>query len=214
MTTAAVSDNHDLDYDAKGYDLMFKILVLGESGVGKSCLLVRFAENTFSDVFISTVGVDFKFRNVELDDKVIKLQVWDTAGQERFRTITSSFYRGAQGIILVYDVTDRKSFERVDVWVNQISTYAPAVVPVVLCGNKSDLVAKRVVDYFDAKAVADKHGWKYFETSAKDGSNVKEAFVALAAMILPRVSTPTKPQKTKQVNSNNGSGNGGCCTIV
>ena len=92
------------------YDYLFKLLIIGDSGVGKSCLLLRFAEGTYTDSYISTIGVDFKIHTVNLDGKVVKLQIWDTAGQERFRTITSSYYRGAHGIIVVYDVTDQETF--------------------------------------------------------------------------------------------------------
>uniref|UniRef100_A0A915I0H3 Uncharacterized protein n=1 Tax=Romanomermis culicivorax TaxID=13658 RepID=A0A915I0H3_ROMCU len=95
------------------YDYLFKLLLIGDSGVGKSCLLLRFADDTYTDSYISTIGVDFKIRTIELDGKTIKLQIWDTAGQERFRTITSSYYRGAHGIIVVYDITDQVSIRTV-----------------------------------------------------------------------------------------------------
>merc|ERR1712159_656276 len=98
------------------YDYLFKLLLIGDSGVGKSCLLFRFADDTYQESYISTIGVDFKIRTVELEGKTIKLQIWDTAGQERFRTITSSYYRGAHGIIVVYDVTDQESFNNVKTW--------------------------------------------------------------------------------------------------
>merc|ERR1712072_230852 len=101
------------------FDMQIKLLMIGDSGVGKTCLLLRYANDTFSPTFITTIGIDFKIKTIELDGKVIKLQIWDTAGQERFRTITSSYYRGAHGIIVVYDVTDQESFNNVKTWLNE-----------------------------------------------------------------------------------------------
>jgi Ras-related protein Rab-1A len=127
------------------------LLIIGDSGVGKSCLLLRFADDTYTDSFISTIGVDFKIRTVELEGKIVKLQIWDTAGQERFRTITSSYYRGAHGIIVVYDVTDAESFENVKSWMAEIDRYASDGVSKLLVGNKSDLSGKRAIEYSAAK---------------------------------------------------------------
>lgn len=137
------------------YDYLFKLLLIGDSGVGKSCLLLRFADDTYSESYISTIGVDFKIRTIEHDGKTIKLQIWDTAGQERFRTITSSYYRGAHGIIVVYDVTDQDSFDNVKQWLQEIERYASENVKKLLVGNKSDLTQKKQVDYTTAKEYAD-----------------------------------------------------------
>nr|KJB39674.1 hypothetical protein B456_007G029600 [Gossypium raimondii] len=135
------------------YDYLFKLLLIGDSGVGKSCLLLRFADDSYLDSYISTIGVDFKIRTVEQDGKTIKLQIWDTAGQERFRTITSSYYRGAHGIIVVYDVTDQESFNNVKQWLNEIDRYASDNVNKLLVGNKCDLTANKVVSYETAKVI-------------------------------------------------------------
>ena len=158
-------------------DYLFKLLLIGDSGVGKSCLLLRFADDTYTESYISTIGVDFvsaclatldvsrpcsdvcmqmcqKIRTIDLDGKTIKLQIWDTAGQERFRTITSSYYRGAHGIIVVYDVTDTDSFDNVKQWLHEIDRCACENVNKLLVGNKSDLTTKKAVDYNTAKVTA------------------------------------------------------------
>ena len=140
-------------------DYLFKLLLIGDSGVGKSCLLLRFADDTYTESYISTIGVDFKIRTIELDGKTIKLQIWDTAGQERFRTITSSYYRGAHGIIVVYDVTDIESFNNVKQWLHEIDRYACDNVNKLLVGNKCDLTQKKAVEYQTAKEFAEQLGW-------------------------------------------------------
>ncbi|XP_015875836.4 ras-related protein RABD1 isoform X1 [Ziziphus jujuba] len=165
------------------YDYLFKLLLIGDSSVGKSCLLLRFADDSYVDSYISTIGVDFKIRTVELDGKTIKLQIWDTAGQERFRTITSSYYRGAHGIIIVYDVTEMESFNNVKQWLNEIDRYANDSVCKLLVGNKCDLVDSKVVDTQTGKAFADELGIPFLETSAKDSINVEQAFLTMAGEI-------------------------------
>ncbi|KAL9255041.1 Ras-related protein, partial [Drosera capensis] len=167
-------------------DYLFKLLLIGDSGVGKSCLLLRFADDSYVESYISTIGVDFKIRTVEQDGKTIKLQIWDTAGQERFRTITSSYYRGAHGIIIVYDVTDQQSFENVKQWLSEIDRYASDNVVKLLVGNKSDLTSNRVVSYESGKEFADEIGVPFLETSAKNASNVEEAFMTMASEIKKR----------------------------
>jgi small GTP-binding protein len=173
------------------YDHLFKLLLIGDSGVGKSCLLLRFADDTYTESYISTIGVDFKIRTLELEGKTIKLQIWDTAGQERFRTITSSYYRGAHGIIIVYDVTDMESFNNVKSWLSEIDKYAADNVNKLLVGNKCDLVVKKTVDYNTAKDFADSLGIPFLETSAKNATNVEEAFTRMASDIKRRVVSQT-----------------------
>jgi len=170
------------------YDYLFKLLLIGDSGVGKSCLLLRFADDTYTESYISTIGVDFKIRTIELDGKTIKLQIWDTAGQERFRTITSSYYRGAHGIIIVYDVTDQVSFTNVKQWLQEIDRYACENVNKLLVGNKCDLQTKRAVDYETAKEYAySSLGIPFIETSAKNATNVEKAFTTMASEIKNRM---------------------------
>lgn len=170
-------------------DYLFKLLLIGDSGVGKSCLLLRFADDTYTESYISTIGVDFKIRTIELDGKTIKLQIWDTAGQERFRTITSSYYRGAHGIIVVYDVTDNESFNNVKQWLHEIDRYACESVNKLLVGNKSDLTTKRVVSTDQGKEFADSLGIEFLETSAKTSTNVEQAFLTMASQIKDRMKT-------------------------
>ncbi|PQM39476.1 GTP-binding protein YPTM2 [Prunus yedoensis var. nudiflora] len=197
------------------YDYLFKLLLIGDSGVGKSCLLLRFADDSYLDSYISTIGVDFKIRTVEQDGKTIKLQIWDTAGQERFRTITSSYYRGAHGIIIVYDVTDQESFNNVKQWLNEIDRYASENVNKLLVGNKADLTANKVVSYETAKAFADEIGIPFMETSAKNATNVEQAFMAMAAEIKNRMASqpmnnarpPTVQIRGQPVNQKSG-----CCS--
>ncbi|KNA14110.1 hypothetical protein SOVF_110550 [Spinacia oleracea] len=179
------------------YDYLFKLLLIGDSGVGKSCLLLRFADDSYVESYISTIGVDFKIRTVEQDGKTIKLQIWDTAGQERFRTITSSYYRGAHGIIIVYDVTDQQSFDNVKQWLNEIDRYASDNVVKILVGNKSDLTSNKVVSSETAKAFADEIGIPFLETSAKNSTNVEEAFMTMAAEIKKRVASQPASNATR-----------------
>jgi len=199
------------------YDYLFKLLLIGDSGVGKSCLLLRFADHSYTESYISTIGVDFKIRTIELDGKTIKLQIWDTAGQERFRTITSSYYRGAHGIIVVYDVTEIESFNNVKLWLSEIERYASENVNKLLVGNKCDQTARRHVDYETAKAFADKLGIPFIETSAKAATNVEKAFMAMAAEIKNTVASQPSikvPQTNRTVAVNGQQvqkSSGGCC---
>jgi len=203
---------------ASEYDYLFKLLLIGDSGVGKSCLLLRFADDTYTESYISTIGVDFKIRTIELEGKTVKLQIWDTAGQERFRTITSSYYRGAHGIIVVYDVTDNDTFTNVKQWLQEIDRYASEGVNKLLVGNKSDLTSKKVVEYGVAKEFADQLIIPFLETSAKNATNVEQAFLTMAKQIKDRMgsaSTPAggagKSQTVTPGQSVQQPSSGGCC---
>jgi len=162
------------------YDMQIKLLTIGDSGVGKTCLLLRYTNATFSDTFITTIGIDFRVKNIILDGKRIKLQVWDTAGQERFRTITVSYFRGGQGILLVYDVTDRNSFNSIRNWINQIQEHASEDVSTILIGNKCDKEDERVVSTEEGLKLADEYGVQFIETSARNDLNVEKCFVSIA----------------------------------
>lgn len=166
------------------YDYLFKLLLIGDSGVGKSALLLRFCDDTFDPTMITTIGVDFKIRTVDIDGKTVKAQIWDCAGQERFHSITTSYYRGSHGIIIVYDVTDRDSFSHVRSWLTEVDKYAPDTVTCALIGNKSDLEAKRVVSTKEGQALAESHAMLFAETSAKSRHNVADAFTSVAQLLL------------------------------
>eukprot|EP01130_Rhizamoeba_saxonica_P000340 TRINITY_DN1030_c0_g3_i1.p1 TRINITY_DN1030_c0_g3~~TRINITY_DN1030_c0_g3_i1.p1 ORF type:complete len:202 (-),score=57.70 TRINITY_DN1030_c0_g3_i1:94-699(-) len=163
---------------------LLKLLLIGDSGVGKSSLLLRFSDNTFSDSFISTIGVDFKIKTMDVNDTHCKLQIWDTAGQERFRTITSSYYRGANGIIVVFDVTNGDSFENVKKWLQEIERYAADDVQRVLVGNKCDMENDRQVTESDARDFSDMLAIPYLEASAKSCQNVEDVFFTVAKAIV------------------------------
>mmetsp|Transcript_5727 Transcript_5727/g.10274 ORF Transcript_5727/g.10274 Transcript_5727/m.10274 type:complete len:207 (+) Transcript_5727:405-1025(+) len=189
---------------ATDFDLLFKLLLIGDSGVGKSALLVRFSDNTFSESYISTIGVDFKIRTVKKDGKNVKLQIWDTAGQERFKTITSSYYRGAHGIIIVYDITNKSSFDNVSSWLREVGRFANENVCMLLVGNKCDLVNDRAVERSTAEEFAEKEGMRYIETSAKNSLNVEEAFLAMISSI--QAATNFEPLKKSDRGSVNVAG--------
>ena len=196
-------------------DYLFILVLIGDSGVGKSCLLLRFADDKWTDSYISTIGVDFKIRTIELDGKTIKLQIWDTAGQERFRTISSTYYRGAHGIIVVYDTTEMESFNNVKQWLHEIDRYACANVKKLLVGNKCDLASKRAVPTEQAAEFAESLGVEYLETSAKSALNVEKAFTTMASEIRKWMQSQPAPAAQTKVNIGKGQAigkeSGGCC---
>jgi Ras-related protein Rab-1A len=164
------------DLISQDYDYLFKVLLLGDTDVGKSSLILRYTEETFNSKLVNSIGVDFKMKKKEIDGKIIKVQIWDTAGHERFRSITYSYYRGANAIIIVFDITDKKSFLSITEWLKQIEKHAKENVFKFLVGNKSDLAEERKVTFEEAKEYADKHDLPYIETSAKEGININELF--------------------------------------
>ena len=164
------------------YDYIVKIVVIGDSYVGKSSILLRYCDEDFSPTFITTIGIDFKVRTVNIEGKVVKLQIWDTAGQERFKTITNSYYRGAKAIMLVYDITSIDSFEHVHVWMDNMYQHCDDSSPPMkmLIGNKKDLEKDRKVKEIDGEKLAKEFGFSFFEVSAKDGTNINKSFEKLA----------------------------------
>jgi len=195
---------------------------LGDSGAGKSSLLLRYTQGEFACEYMPTIGIDFRLKNIEVNGRTVKVQVWDTAGQERFRTITHNYYRGAHGIALVYDTTNEISFYNIKKWIQDVRTYAESNVNLVLIGNKCDLENEKVIPKEKGQEIADEYSVKFFETSAKENINVQDAFSSLVNMVCDRMFTSsTKPdenaaKKKKETTQNVTLGEGGskssCCS--
>ena len=168
----------------ENYDFIFKILLLGNSDVGKSSLILRFVDGMWSETFIPTIGVDFKIKSLEINDKLVKMQIWDPAGEERFRTVIASYFKGSHGILLIYDITNKTSFKELDNWLSVIENNASQNVLKILIGNKSDLEENREVTKEEGQAFAKANNMQFMETSAKMNTNVSEAFEALAKIIM------------------------------
>ncbi|XP_024409665.2 ras-related protein Rab-37 isoform X4 [Desmodus rotundus] len=163
------------------YDLTHKVMLLGDSGVGKTCFLIQFKDGAFlSGTFIATVGIDFRNKVVTVDGVRVKLQIWDTAGQERFRSVTHAYYRDAQALLLLYDITNKSSFDNIRAWLTEIHEYAQRDVVILLLGNKADVSSGRVIRSEDGEMLAREYGVPFMETSAKTGMNVELAFLAIA----------------------------------
>lgn len=187
------------------YDLLFKLILIGDSGVGKTSILMKFSDNAFTESFISTIGVDFKTKYVELDNgKITKLQLWDTAGQERFRTITSSYYRGTNGIILVYDISNQKSFENIQHWCEEIKNAGAKNLPMILVGNKADLLSKRQVSYEEGQSKAKHMNIPFLEISVKTNVDISIIFSTIIDIVIARTMNTVVENNSKNIiNKNN-----------
>ncbi|KAE8707826.1 Ras-related protein RABA1g [Hibiscus syriacus] len=207
------------------YDYLFKVVLIGDSGVGKSNLLSRFTRNEFSLESKSTIGVEFATRSIRVDDKVVKAQIWDTAGQERYRAITSAYYRGAVGALLVYDVTRHVTFENVERWLKELRGHTDANIVIMLVGNKADLRHLRAVTTDDAEAFAERENTFFMETSALETTNVESAFTDVLKQIyrvasrkaLERGDDPATLPKGQSINIGGKDDvsavkNAGCCS--
>eukprot|EP00768_Dysnectes_brevis_P001778 gnl/Dysnectes_brevis/1501_a1699_3386.p1 GENE.gnl/Dysnectes_brevis/1501_a1699_3386~~gnl/Dysnectes_brevis/1501_a1699_3386.p1 ORF type:complete len:238 (+),score=20.13 gnl/Dysnectes_brevis/1501_a1699_3386:93-716(+) len=172
---------------SSSYHLLVKLILIGSSTVGKSCILLRFVDDRFASLHDITIGVEFGMRTVTIDDEPIKLQIWDTAGQEQFRSITRSYYRGAAGALLVYDITRRQSFDHLASWLEEAREHGGDKMTIMLVGNKADRAGHRVVSTEEGRRFAQANGLLFIETSAKDNTNIEAAFIETARQICDKV---------------------------
>ena len=191
-------------------EFLYKILLLGDTQVGKSSFLMRYIDNTFQESYLSTVGLDFKVKNVQLDDgNTYRVQIWDTAGQDRFHAITRNYFKNAHGIILIYDVTLIESFHNVKNWIKQIKEEVTDKVSIILAGNKIDMEEKRKVSKEEGEKMAADYGLKFYECSAKTGENVEEAFKDIVTKTVENFSKIDEKEATKLKNKKGQKK--GCC---
>ena len=178
---------------------VYKLLLLGDSTVGKTCFLIKYSDQSFQDIHMATIGLDYRVKTMKLkNNKEVKIQIWDTAGQDRFRSITKNYYKGSHGIILIYDITNRRTFENVQQWISQIREETSQNVVIYLIGNKIDMKEERKVSTEEGKKLADELGLPFMETSAKEGININEVFddiVERVDKIFGNVPTATKKNK-------------------
>ena len=190
----------------------FKVVLLGESAVGKSSLVLRFVKREFHEFQESTIGAAFLTQTIQIDDTTVKFEIWDTAGQERYHSLAPMYYRGAQAALIVYDLTSKESFVKAQTWVRELQRQANANIVIALVGNKLDLANKRMVEYNEAKSYADENNLLFMETSAKTAVNVNEVFTAIATR-LPKNDSDNMSKKDviNPSKPDTGSGKKGCC---
>ena len=184
-------------------DSVYKVLLLGDSSVGKTCFLLKYTDKVFNEVYMSTIGLDYRLKTLTLKSgKKVKLQIWDTAGQDRFRTITKNYYKGAHGIILIYDVTNSDTYDNVENWISQIKEEASPNVVIYLVGSKIDLEEKRKVKTEDGQKIADQYNLPFIETSAKSDININETFDNLVEKMDSVFSNLEKRQESIPISGN------------
>ncbi len=180
-----MAGNGEPEFSGTSFDVLYRLVLIGDSGVGKTAFLLRFSDNIFNASFISTIGIDFRIKTIEINGKRVKLQIWDTAGQEQFHSIASSYYRNAHGILLMYDISSAESFMHITKWINNISTHAESDVSRMLIGNKCDVEDNmRVIDSDRGGLLSQELNMPFLETSAKENINVEEAFQIMTRMIM------------------------------
>ena len=211
---------------AINFDYLFKYIIIGDAAVGKSNLLLRYSHGQFKPEYQLTIGVEFGAKNVQIKDKIYRIQIWDTAGQENFRSITRAYYKNSVCALVVYDISNRDSFNNINTWVEDCRNQSPKTIYMVLVGNKSDLNDRRQVTKEEGEELAEKHGMLFFETSAKTGENVEEIFFQSANEIAKKIEEGYYDlendtcgikqgfnKRSQQLNLNDGDAkkSGGCC---
>ena len=185
------------------YDHMFRYIIVGDMAVGKSCLLLQFTDHKFRHQHELTIGVEFGGKTIEVKNKNVKIQIWDTAGQEAFQAITRTYYKGAIGALLVYDITRKETFDHITKWLNEVKSNGSKDICCILIGNKKDLEEQRQVKYEEGKKLAEDNNLLFLETSAKTAENVQESFVISAERILDQINKtgvdPTAPSKNVKI---------------
>ena len=185
-----------------GYDMIFKIVLIGDSSVGKTNILSKYLTDEFDPDSKATVGVEFGTKNFKIENNIVKVQIWDTAGQERYRSITNAYYKGAKGSLLVYDITNKKSFENLDKWISDLKTNGDDKLSIILLGNKSDLEDKRVISIEEGKNKAEFYKFAFMETSALNGSNIEKAFNELIMDVYKNNHELFEKQAKVEINGN------------
>ena len=208
-------ENDNISIDEENYDEKIKIMLLGDSSVGKTSIIKRYCKNQYSNSFISTIGVDFETKYINIDGKIINIQIWDTAGQERYKILAQSYYKNSDGFVIVYDITSRISYDNIHKWIEQIKEYASEKIKNIIVANKCDLENKRQISKEEGKELAEKYNFKFYETSALNGKNIDKAFDNLAKMIidsgnLSSSTTRSASMLSKECHKNN-KGKKKCC---
>ena len=194
----------------KDYDYIFKIVLIGDTCVGKSCILVRFSDDVFVENYVTTIGVDFRFKTMIVKNKIAKIQIWDTAGQERYRSITTAYYRGAAAIIICCDSTNKESFYNINNWIDEISKYTDKDVDKLVLMNKCDLVEERQIDKNEIEKFEKDNGIKIMEVSAKTGNGIDKAFEYIIEKLIDNNEKKNNSAMTLQ-SGGIGNNKQGCC---
>ena len=193
----------------KDYDYIFKIVLVGDTCVGKSCILVRFSDDVFVENYVTTIGVDFRFKTMVVNGKIAKIQIWDTAGQERYRSITTAYYRGAAAIIICCDITNKESFYNLNNWIEEVSKYIDKDVDKLILLNKCDLKSEKKIDQSEISKFEKERGIKVMEVSAKTGEGIENAFQYIIGKLINK--SDGKSSNTMTLQGGIAGLNKGCC---